>query len=239
MTTTTDSKPALDLTRPSVHLHIGDQRLDTGSAGTHAHIDPATGEVDATIPLAGASEVNTAVEAAHAAFGIWSTTPPAERSRLLLVLADLIEKNTDEFARLGAFDNGTPLPAVAGMVGKSVEWTRYYAGWADKITSEVTSTFANNSEFAYTVDQPYGVIGVIITWNGPLISLAMKIPAALAAGNTVVVKPSELTPFTGELFAELVAEAGIPAGVVNILPGNTEAGAALVAHPLVQKVTFT
>jgi aldehyde dehydrogenase (NAD+) len=90
-----------------------------------------------------------------------------------------------------------------------------------------------------TLPQPYGVIGVIITWNGPLISLAMKIPAALAAGNTVVVKPSELTPFCGELFADLVAQAGIPEGVVNVLPGDRAAGAALVVHPLVQKVTFT
>src|SRR5690606_14926212 len=97
----------------------------------------------------------------------------------------------------------------------------------------------DDGELGFTLQQPYGVIGIIITWNGPLISLAMKIPAALAAGNTVVVKPSELTPFTGELFMDLVREAGIPDGVVNMVPGTAAAGAALVAHPLVKKVSFT
>src|SRR5690606_7531669 len=106
-------------------------------------------------------------------------------------------------------------------------------------TSEVSGTFGTTGEFSYTLSQPYGVIGVIVTWNGPLISLAMKVPAALAAGNTVVVKPSELTPFSAMLFADLAAEAGIPDGVINIVPGSGEAGAALVAHPLVKKVTFT
>lgn len=229
----------VDMSRPEVHLHIGSDRTSQGSGGTHDHIDPTTGRVDAVVPLAGAAEVDRAVRTAHDAFQTWKTTPPAERARLLLVLADLIEANIEEFGRCGVFDNGTPLPAVLGMAGKSVEWTRYYAGWADKITGQVNSTMQNDGEFAYTVDQPYGVIGIIITWNGPLISLAMKIPAALAAGNTVVVKPSEMTPFSGDLFARLVAEAGFPPGVVNILPGNAEAGAALVDHPLVKKVSFT
>ncbi|HEY1485635.1 MAG TPA: aldehyde dehydrogenase family protein, partial [Micromonosporaceae bacterium] len=119
------------------------------------------------------------------------------------------------------------------------EWIRYYAGWADKTHSDVSTTLANHNELSYTLAQPYGVIGAIITWNGPLISLAMKVPAALAAGNTVVVKPSELTPFSGCLFADLVEEAGFPAGVFNILPGTAGAGEALVSHPLVEKVTFT
>lgn len=237
--TSTTAAVSIDTTRPPVHLHIGSDRLDAGTGGTYEHIDPSTGKVDAVIPLAGAAEVDRAVKAAHAAFQTWRSTAPAERRRLLNVLADLIGENIDEFARLGALDNATPMPAVAGMADKSVEWTRYYAGWADKITGQVNSSFQNDGEFAYTVDQPYGVIGVIITWNGPLISLAMKIPAALAAGNTVVVKPSELTPFSAELFARLVADAGFPPGVVNILPGNAEAGAALVEHPLVKKVTFT
>jgi len=153
-------------------------------------------------------------------------------------LADLIEENTPEFARRNALDNGTPI-SLGGLAATSVEWTRYYAGFADKLSSDVTSTYASDGIFSYTLAQPYGVIGIIITWNGPLISLAMKIPAALAAGNTVVVKPSELTPFCAELFADLVAEAGFPPGVVNILPGSAEAGAALVEHPLVEKVSFT
>jgi aldehyde dehydrogenase (NAD+) len=154
-------------------------------------------------------------------------------------LAELIELHTDDFVRLGTFDNGTPASLVGGLVAMSVEWTRYYAGWADKITSEVSGSYRAHGEFSYTLSQPYGVIGVIITWNGPLISLAMKVPAALAAGNTVVIKPSELTPFSATLFADLAAEAGIPDGVINVVPGSAEAGAALVEHPLVKKVSFT
>lgn len=229
----------IDRTRPAVHLRIGTERLASGSGGVHEHIDPATGQVDARIPLAGPEEVDRAVRTAHEAFGSWRRTPPAERRRLLVRLADLIDEHADEFARRGTFDNGTPLAMARGFVPISAEWTRYYAGWADKLTGEVTSSFTDGGEFGYTLPQPYGVIGIIITWNGPLVSLAMKIPAALAAGNTVVVKPSELTPFCGELFADLVERAGIPDGVVNILPGAPEAGAALVDHPLVRKVTFT
>ncbi|ROO87945.1 aldehyde dehydrogenase (NAD+) [Actinocorallia herbida] len=229
----------VDRTRPAVHLRIGAERLEKGSGGVYEHVDPATGQVDARIPLAGVAEVDQAVRVAHEAFASWRRTPPAERRRLLARLADLIEANAAEFTRRGTLDNGTPLMVSGGFVPISAEWTRYYAGWADKISGDVTASPGDTGEFGYTLPQPYGVIGVIITWNGPLVSLAMKIPAALAAGNTVVVKPSELTPFCGELFADLVAEAGIPAGVVNILPGTAEAGAALVAHPLVEKVTFT
>lgn len=120
-----------------------------------------------------------------------------------------------------------------------MERTRYYAGFADKISGRLTSSYDPDREFSYTLAQPYGVIGVIITWNGPLGSLTMKIPAALAAGNAVVVKPSELTPFAAELFADLVEKAGFPDGIVNICPGSAAAGARLVEHPLVQKISFT
>jgi aldehyde dehydrogenase (NAD+) len=194
--------------------------------------------VDATIPLAGKAEVDRAVQIAQEAFETWRRTPPAQRRGLLFRLADMIEQNGEEFARMGTLDNGMPNTS-GGMPSISAEWTRYYAGWADKLSSDVVGSMADSGGFSYTIGQPYGVIGIIITWNGPLISLAMKVPAAVAAGNTVVVKPSELTPFTGELFADLVAEAGFPPGVINILPGAPEAGEALVSHPLVKKVTFT
>jgi aldehyde dehydrogenase (NAD+) len=229
----------IDRTPPAVHLHIGDQLLDIGSAGSHDHINPTNGQIDSTIPLAGPADVDRAVTVAHEAFQSWRKTPPAERRRLLHRLADLIESNAEEFARRGALDNGTPLMIAGSFAPMSAEWTRYYAGWADKISSDVTGGLRDDGELGFTLAQPYGVVGIIITWNGPLISLAMKIPAALAAGNTVVVKPSELTPFCAELFAHLVVEAGFPAGVVNILPGDAASGAALVEHPLVQKVSFT
>src|ERR1700690_1558287 len=229
----------IDRTPPTVHLRIGAERRTSGSGGVYQHVNPATGQPDAEIPLAGAVEVDEAVRTARAAFAGWRATRPAERRRLLLRLAELMDETGAEFARRGTLDNGTPLAVSGGFVPQSSEWTRYYAGWADKIHSDLNAFHSKDGEIGYTLAQPYGVIGVIITWNGPLISLAMKIPAALAAGNTVVVKPSELTPFTGELFADLVEEAGFPPGVVNVLPGAPEAGAALVSHPLVRKVTFT
>ncbi len=227
-------------TRPAVHLHIAGERLDKGSGGIYDHIDPSTGQIDAKIPLAGPGEVDRAVNAADAAFAGWRRTPPEERRRLLLRLADLIEANAEEFGRRGTMDNGTPASVVGGMTGPAVEWTRYYAGWTDKIAGELSSSFGSGvGELNYTLLEPYGVVGIIITWNGPLISLAMKIPAALAAGCTVVCKPSELTPFSAELFMDLVEQAGFPTGVCSILPGDPAAGEALVVHPKVRKVSFT
>ena len=227
-------------TRPAVHLHIAGERMDKGSGGVHEHIDPSTGQTDARIPLAGPGEVDRAVNAADGAFRDWRRTPPEERRRLLLRLADLMEANAEEFGRRGTMDNGTPASVVGGMTGPAVEWTRYYAGWTDKIAGELSSSFGSGvGELNYTLLEPYGVVGIIITWNGPLISLAMKIPAALAAGCTVVCKPSELTPFSAELFMDLVEEAGFPTGVCSILPGDPAAGEALVVHPKVRKVSFT
>ncbi len=234
MTTTT-----LDITSPEASLRIGGEKRRTASGGTFQHVNPCNGTPDAEVPLAGPIEIDEAAKVAQEAFLTWRQTNPTERRRVLMRLAELIELHADDFVRLGTFDNGTPTSLVGRLVAMSVEWTRYYAGWADKITSEVSGSYRAHGEFSYTLSQPYGVIGVIITWNGPLISLAMKVPAALAAGNTVVIKPSELTPFSATLFADLAAEAGIPDGVINVVPGSAEAGAALVEHPLIKKVSFT
>jgi aldehyde dehydrogenase (NAD+) len=229
----------IDTTRPKVTLRIGVEKRRTASRGTFDHINPCTGTPDATIPRAGPAEIDEAVTVTHDAYRNWRQTKPTERRRLLLRFAGLIEQYADDFTRLGTFDNGTPTGLAGGLVAMSVEWTRYYAGWADKIISEVSGSYRAHGESSYTLSQPYGVIGVMITWNGPLISLAMKVPAALAAGNTVAVKPSELTPFSATLFADLAAEAGIPDDVINVVPGSAETGAGLVAHPLVKKVSFT
>lgn len=222
---------------PPVYLHIGDEAREVGSAGVFAHVSPCDGQVDGEIPLAGPAEIDEAVEVAHAAFEGWRHASPAERRRVLSRLAELIEEHADEFARRGTLDNGTAISARPAS--NAAEWFRYYAGWTDKLNGETVASYATQGEFGYTLAQPYGVIGIIITWNAPLGSLAAKLPAALAAGNTVVVKPSELTPFSSELLADLVAEAGFPDGVVNILPGDASAGEALVKHPLVKKVSFT
>lgn len=233
------SSPSDDGT-PEVTLRIGAHQRASGSGGSYAHVNPATGSSDGDVPLAGPSEIDEAVSAAHAAFDSWRALSGADRGLALFRLADLIEAHTDEFIELGMRDNGTPRSMVAGSVSAAATWTRYYAGWADKLPlGRVSGQQVSGGEFAYTLRQPYGVIAVIITWNAPLPSLAMKVPAALAAGNTVVVKPSELTPYSAMLFADLVREAGIPDGVVNIVPGGAAAGDALVRHPRVKKVTFT
>ena len=221
-----------------VHLRIGAERVATGTGGTHDRVNPSTGQVDGTIPLAGPEDVDRAVKVAHEAFLEWRRTPGAERRRLLLRLADLMDENATELSRLTALDNGTKY-SPGGKAGMASAYTRYYAGWADKYTSDVISSWLPSKEFSFTLAQPYGVIGVIVTWNGPVASIGMKVPAALAAGNTVVIKPSELTPYGPELLCDLVEQAGFPPGVFNVLTGTAAAGEALVRHPLVRKVTFT
>jgi aldehyde dehydrogenase (NAD+) len=222
-----------------VHLHIGDRKLTQASGGAHDHVYPADGSITSRIPLAGAAETVAAVEAAAQAFKSWRRSKPIERRQMLQRLAQLVRDNDTEFGRLGALDNGTPAAFAAGGAHIAAEWIDYYAGWADRIESRVNSTVMADGELGYTLAEPYGVIGCIITWNGPLISLGMKVAPAIAAGNTVVVKPSEMTPYSGELFMKLAAEAGIPPGVINMIPGSIDAGDALVRHPLVEKISFT
>ncbi|MGP5227106.1 aldehyde dehydrogenase family protein [Arthrobacter rhombi] len=224
---------------PAVTLRIGSETR-AHAQGVHEHVNPATGQVDARVPMAGPAEVDQAVQAAHLAFSTWKATPAAERGRALLKLAELVEAHVDEFTELGIADNGTPRTTARLSVDAAAGWIRYYGGWADKLPlGRISSTVGAGGVFGHTLRQPYGVIGAIITWNAPLMSLAMKVPAALAAGNTVVVKPSELTPLSVMLFADLVHEAGIPDGVFNVVTGGADAGAALVEHPLVKKVSFT
>ncbi len=228
-----------DRSVPAVHLHVGNERRSTGGGGRHEHVFPATGEVQSSVPLAGSDDVHDAAEAARVAFDEWRTWTPARRRDVLVRLAELIERDAGELARLSVLDNGMT-QFIANFTATSLlDFTRYYAGWADKIEGRVTSSHGQGRELAFTVPEPYGVIGVIITWNGPLVSIGMKVIPAIAAGNTVVVKPSELTPYATEHFMTLVAESGIPAGVINMLPGTAEAGEALVRHDAVQKVTFT
>lgn len=228
-----------DKTPPKVHLHIGGQARPSGSGGSYDHVYPADGTVTGAIPLAGQTEMDEAIETAADAFKTWRRHNPSERGRMLRRLAELVRANAAEFGRLGAIDNGTP--AMFAMFGANIaaDWIDYYAGWADRIESQVNGTIMGRGELGYTLCEPYGVIGIIITWNGPLISLGMKVAPALAAGNTVVVKPSELTPYSGEMFMKLVREAGFPSGVVNMLPGSIAAGEALVRHKLVEKISFT
>ncbi len=229
----------VDTTVPTVHLHIGGELWAEGSAGTHDHVFPATGQVQGPVPLAGPDQVDSAVLAAHQALKVWSAWNPADRSRVLRRLGELMERDRDELARLSVLDNGMTLSMSPLLVDLMTSWTSYYAGWADKIEGRVTSAPSQHRELGFTVPEPYGVVGIILTWNGPLVSVGMKLIPALAAGNTVVMKPSELTPYATERVMRLVREAGIPDGVVNLVLGGPETGEALVRHPLVKKVSFT
>jgi acyl-CoA reductase-like NAD-dependent aldehyde dehydrogenase len=230
---------SVDLSVPAVHLHIGGDVRTSGSGGVHQHVYPATGEVQGPVPLAGSDDVDAAVQAAHAAYPRWRGCRPAERARVLRRLGELMERDTAEIARLSVLDNGMSAGMSQPLVGIMASWTSYYAGWADKVEGRVTSFPANQRELAYSMPEPYGVVGIILTWNGPVVSVGMKLIPALAAGNTVVMKPSELTPYATEHVMRLVKEAGIPDGVVNLVLGGSQTGDALVRHPLVEKVSFT
>ncbi|WP_242124053.1 aldehyde dehydrogenase family protein [Sphingobium sp. Sx8-8] len=224
---------------PSVHLHLGHEQRRSGSGGTHPHLNPVTQKPQADVPLAGAAEVEEAVAKAEAAFDGWRRTRPEVRRDILNRLADLMDAHKEEFARMAALDGGTPLMGGIRGAEMAVAWTRYYAGWCDKLTGDMMSSFDTRGEFAYSVPEPIGIVGIIITWNGPLISLGMKVCAALAAGNCVICKPAEITPFAPELFAQLCKEAGVPDGVLSIVPGTAEAGEAIVRHKKVRKISFT
>ena len=227
------------LEKPDVHLHIGAERLTSGSGGIYEHINPATGEVDALIPHGGAAEIAAAAEAADKAFETWKRWRPDARRDVLMKFAKLLEADAERIGQYATMDAGIPVCISAIHAPFGASWISYYAGLADKIEGEVTSSYRFDSDFAYTHREPYGVIGMFHTWNGPASNLCMKAGPALAAGNTLVVKPSEFAPFSCEALMACAREAGIPDGVINIVHGGPEAGAALVAHPLVRKISFT
>jgi aldehyde dehydrogenase (NAD+) len=216
---------------------VGDERIGRGSGGVYAHHNPATGSLQAEVPLAGRDDVDRAVRVARGALPGWRATPVEERAAILYRLADLLEANADEAKAINALDNGTPISTLdSGMYTAS--WTRYYAGWIDKLEGEVIPTYGPIG-LDVALPEPYGVIGAIVPWNGPMMGMGQKAVPALAAGNVVVAKPPELAPFGALRFGELALEAGLPAGVLNVLPGGEEAGDALVRHPGVDKVSFT
>ncbi|MEU7835782.1 aldehyde dehydrogenase family protein [Nonomuraea sp. NPDC050022] len=223
-----ESRDIVDL-KPSYGLFINGEFVD-GSGSAFKTINPATEEKLAEVATASSDDVDRAVQAARKAFGVWSAMPGTERAKYLFRIARIIQERARELAVLESLDNGKPiresrdvdLPLVAAHFF-------YYAGWADKL------------EYAgFGADpRPLGVAGQVIPWNFPLLMLAWKIAPALACGNTVVLKPAETTPLTALLFAEICQQADLPPGVVNIVTGAGETGAAVVAHPDVNKVAFT
>ncbi len=222
-----------------ISMHIGHEARERGSGGVHEHLDPVSQKVQNLVPLAGPAEVSEAVERAMAVQESWRRTAPEVRRDLLNRLADLIEAHRADFVDYARLDNGHTAMAGNITVDFATQWTRYYAGWCDKLSGELISTFDTRGEMAYTVPEPIGIVGIIITWNGPLISLCMKVVAALAAGNCVICKPAELNAHVPELFARLCKEAGLPDGVLSIFHGTAEAGEAMVRHKKIRKISFT
>ncbi len=228
-------------------LFIGGQWVDAASGKTFATPDPATGDTLANLAEGDAEDINRAVRAARAAFddGPWSRMTPSERGRLIWKIGDLILEHADELAQLESLDNGKPVVvARAADVPLAADMFHYMAGWATKIegnTIDISVPYMPGANFhSYTLREPVGVVGQIIPWNFPLLMAAWKLAPALATGNTVVLKPAEQTPLSALRLAGLIAEAGIPGGVVNVVTGFGEtAGAALAAHDDVDKVAFT
>ena len=245
MTVTVD-RSVEEFTAAPRKLFINGQWTDAASGKTFETPNPATGETLARVAEGDAEDINQAVRAARAAFdGPWSRMTPSERGRIIWRIGDLILAHTDELAQLESLDNGKPFAvAQAADVPLAADLFHYMAGWATKIegnTINISVPYMPGANFhSYTLREPVGVVGQIIPWNFPLLMAAWKLGPALATGNCVVLKPAEQTPLTALRLAELIAEAGVPDGVVNVVPGYGEtAGAALAAHNDVDKVAFT
>lgn len=222
-------------------LFIGGEFVDSSSGKFFETEYPYTGQAWAEVAEGSAEDVNRAVAAAQAAFttGAWPRLTATERGALLHKLGSLIESNHEKLARAEMQDNGKTITEVRNQVSSLPALYRYYAGLADKVHGQ-TIEVNNDKVFTYTTYEPLGVVAAITPWNSPLRLLSLKLAPALAAGNTVVVKPSEFTSTSTLLLMELINAAGFPPGVVNVVTGFGEAvGAPLVAHPLVRKVSFT
>jgi aldehyde dehydrogenase (NAD+) len=220
---------------------IGGQWVPAASGKTFETVNPATEEVIAQVAEGDAEDIDRAVAAARQAFdhGPWRKMDARDRGRLMYRLADLIEEEADELAMLETLDNGKPIrESKSADLPLTIDCLRYYAGYADKIHGQTIPIRGNY--FCYTRREPVGVVGQIIPWNFPMLMTAWKWGPALASGCTIVMKPAEQTPLTCLRLARLAQKAGIPDGVINVVPGfGPTAGAAIVKHPGVDKVAFT
>src|SRR5881296_1088653 len=226
---------------PTGQLFIAGAWRPAVSGETYQTINPATEEPSATVAKGDERDIDLAVAAARVAFdrGPWPRMTAAERGRIVWKLGDLITQHLDEMARLESLTTGkTMFDSGKVEIPFAAEVFRYYAGWATKIHGETLQLREN--AFTFTLRQPVGVVGAIVPWNFPFLLASWKIAPALAAGNTVVLKPASLTPLTALRFAELTTEAGVPDGVFNVVPGpGGRVGMALVRHPGVDKIAFT
>ena len=224
-------------------LFIGGRWTDAADGKTFETLDPSTGEILARVAEAAAEDVDRAVAAARKSFdrGTWRDLPPAERAAALWKIGDMIEERATELAQLETLDNGMPInDALLFHAPLTAATFRYYAGWVTKLDGATQQVSLPGKYLSYTLREPIGVVGQIIPWNFPLLMAAWKLAPALACGNSVVLKPSEETPLSALMLAELIQQAEVPDGVVNVVPGRGEiAGAWLAAHPDVDKIAFT
>ncbi len=235
------SAAARDFIAGTHGLLVGAERPQAADARTFATLDPATGQEIAQVAHAEAEDVERAVAVAREALeqGPWSKISPAERGRLIGALADALEEHAEELAEIESLDNGKPVKLAEFVdVRGSAAHLRYFAGWPTKIEGSVLPVAAPNM-LCYTRREPVGVCAQIVPWNFPLLMTAWKIAPALAAGCTIVLKPAEQTPLSALRLGELALEVGFPPGVLNVLTGDGETGAALVDSPGVDKVAFT
>ncbi|MDW6023223.1 aldehyde dehydrogenase family protein [Mesorhizobium sp. BAC0120] len=217
-------------------LHVGGAWRD-GSGGRRDVLSPATGKVIETVADATAEDVDRACRGAAEALPGWAATDGAERARLLRRLADIIASRIQELAALESRITGRPIREMRAQMTRIPEWLEYFAGIVLGLEGEANRV--KGGFLTYTQYRPYGVCALLTPWNHPVLILVKKLAAALAAGNTVVIKPSELAPVSPLIIAEWAVEAGIPAGVVNVVTGAAEAGAALVANPHVARIDLT
>ncbi|KAK7051661.1 hypothetical protein VNI00_004640 [Paramarasmius palmivorus] len=221
-------------------LFINGKFVKPVEGGTIDVLNPATGKVTTTVSAGTDKDVDLAVEAATKAYKTsWGLkVPGSTRGQMITKLASLIEQNLEEFAALECLNVGKPFPSTKAEITNSIALFRYYGGWADKVQGKTIETTEN--KMAYTRHEPFGVVGAIIPWNSPFYMLSFKLGPALATGNAVVLKPSEITPLTALKFAGLLNEAGFPPGVVNIVNGyGHTVGQALSSHPQIRKIAFT
>ncbi|GAB2483074.1 aldehyde dehydrogenase family protein [Jatrophihabitans fulvus] len=221
---------------PPAAVYIDGRFVADAEGKAHEHIHPGDAQPLGTWTLAGPADVDRAVAGAAAAQQVWLRKTPAQRRDILFAVAAALRERHLELAAVGTLEMGMPIrTSVAGVLG-AIEWFSYYAGWADKIEGLVAPV---PGTLDYGIHQPYGVVAGIIPWNGPALGLAVKVPAALAAGNAVVLKPSDLAPLSSGLLADIATGAGLPPGLFNVVPGGPDVGQALCAHPGVDIISFT
>ena len=221
---------------PRHPLIVGGKRSE-GSGALMAHIYPATGKVTSEVRLASVADVDAAVEAARKAAPGWRALTGDKRRDLMFKLAALIEQNSKLLAQLSTIENGSTIMTTGYLSWDAAQKFRYFGGWADKIQGRTVSTWGGPSH-DYVAYEPYGVIGAIIPWNGPMFATTMVVAPALAAGNCIVVKAPELAPYAVIRLGELFIEAGFPDGVFNVVTGGPAIGEAMVGHPGIDKIQF-